>query len=251
MSMMGNDLIPDIVGPYEGERAARTSLDWAKNLAQAVYNTDVNKPKPKAGKSKKTKSPLDIYTQALQKMVQGPVSISEDYRQPYDELTNQLNTMGQQAEGTVGSSMDQLKTFLQGQANPYANFQAQQTQVSPALSSLLQSQGVSTDPLQQYAATVNAQNAGQTTAFQNLANTLRDVYGAQQAGALQDVETNRANLLSQLGASRMGMGTQINQQAVTRRNELMNQATNQRSELMQLLLSALSKGGRLGKGGLG
>lgn len=226
-----SEFFPDIVGYEEGQRAATQSI---ANRPINVGMREGSAPSGQVkGKGKAKKSPLDIYTQALQKMIQG------GYRQPYDELANQLNTMGQQAEGTIGSSMDQLKTFLQGQANPYANFQAQQTQVSPALSTLLESQGVSTDPLQQYAATVNAQNAGQATAFQNLANTMRDIYGAQQTGTISDVEQNRANLMSQLGTSRMGMGAQINQQALGQRNQL-----------MELLLSALAKGGRPAKGGM-
>lgn len=219
---------PDIVGSYEKERQARSSLDAIMNAAVTAADTDYPQaPKPaKPGKPKKTSA--DIYARQLQRLLR-----SGEYRQPYDELTNQLNTMGQQAEGTIGSSMDQLKTFLQGQANPYANFQAQQTQVSPALAGLLQSQGVSTDPLQQFAGAVNAQNAGQATAFQNLANTLGTLYGAQQQGMVQDVEANRANALAALGASRMGMGAQINQQALGQRNQL-----------MEMLLSAISQGGR-------
>lgn len=222
---MSNEFIPDIVGPVQAERKAE------QDILRRAINVGRREGLLPAGTSrasgKKKKSPLDSYTQALQKMLQG------SYRQPYDELTNQLNTMGQQAEGTVGSSMDQLQQFLQGQANPYTGFKAQQTQVSPALSGLLQSQGVSTDPLQQYAATINAENTGQATAFQNLANTLGSLYGAQQQGALTDVAQNRANLQSQLAASRMGMGSQINQQAMGQRNQL-----------MELLLSALAKGGQ-------
>jgi hypothetical protein len=171
---------------------------------------------------------MDRYTQSLQKLLRGG-----GYRKPFDDLTTQLGTMATQAQGTVGSSMDQLSSFLQAQKNPFEGLTAQQTAVQPDLANLLQSQGVSTDPLQQYANTVNTQNAGQATAMQNLMNTLGGIQGANQAGALADVETNRANLQSQLAASQMGMGAQIGQQAM-----------GQQQNLMQMLLEALSRGGR-------
>lgn len=221
---------PDIVGPYQQERAARTSLDWARIAAEAADKAD---RAPATGSGKRRRTPLDRYAASLQKMLQG------SYRQPYDELTNRLATMGQQAETGVNTAMDQLRATLQGQANPYEGFQAQQTQVSPELSGLLQSQGVSQSPLQQYAATINQSNAGQATAFQNLGDTLKQLYTTQQQGRLADVDQNRANLMTTLGANRMGMGTQVEQQALGQRNEL-----------LKLLLSALGQGGNPGPGRL-
>jgi hypothetical protein len=230
--MFGNDFIPDIVGGYEKERKATKQLKSRRSVVEGSEKGKSTLDKdygPVGGAGgKKRLSPMDQYTQSLQKLLRGG-----GYRKPFDDLTSQLGTMATQAQKTVGSSMDQLSSFLQAQKNPFEGLTAQQTAVQPDLANLLQSQGVSTDPLQQYANTVNTQNAGQATAMQNLMNTLGGIQGANQAGALADVETNRANLQSQLGASQMGMGAQIGQQA-----------TGQQQQLMQLLLDALSKGGR-------
>lgn len=224
-------VIPDITGGYESEREAFQQLrapgtSWyEQNKGESTFAQD-RVPSPRGGSGRR--SPLDQYTQSLQKLLAGG-----GYRQPFDDLTSQLSNMATQAQSTVGSSMDQLRNFLGAQKNPFEGLTAQQTAVQPDLANLLQSQGVATDPLQQYANTVNTQNAGQATAMQNLMGTLGGLYGANQASALQDVEANRANLQSQLAASQMGMGAQLGQQAMGQRNQL-----------MELLLSALSKGGR-------
>jgi hypothetical protein len=230
--MFGNDFIPDITGGYEKERKATKQLKSRRSVVEGSEKGKSTLDKdygPVAGAGGKGRlSPIDQYTRSLQKLLRGG-----GYRQPFDDLTNRLNTMGQQAQGTINTSMNQLQSFLQGQKNPFEGLTAQRTEVQPDLANLLQSQGVSTDPLQQYANTINTQNAGQATAMQNLMNTLSGIQGANQTGALADAETNRANLQSQLAASQMGMGAQIGQQA-----------TGQQQQLMQLLLDALSKGGR-------
>lgn len=231
---MSNGFIPpDIVG-YEQQQ--RTGAQQVRNRAsvternrgEAAGLSDSPSASSVGGGGRRRANPLDRYTRVLQKMLTGG-----SYRQPYDELTNRLNTMGTQAQGTINSSMDQLQNFLQGQANPYEGFRAQQTQVSPELSNFLQSQGVSTDPLRQFAATINQQNAGQATAFQNMADSLKNLYTTQQQGMIGDVAQQRANLSSALGAAQTGMGAQVNQQALGQRNEL-----------MQMLLQALGQGGQ-------
>jgi hypothetical protein len=172
-------------------------------------------------------SSLDRFTQQLQSLLSG------GYRQPYDDLMSQLNTMTNESQSRIDTSMNDLQTFLQGQSNPFANFQAAQTQSNPQMTALLQSQGVDSTPLQQYATAVNAQEGAQANAFQNMVGTLSGLQAAQQAGAVGDAALNRANLQSALSNSRLGMGAQINQQALGQRNDL-----------MQMLLTALSKGGR-------
>jgi hypothetical protein len=241
MSMMNNNFIPDIVGGYEKERKATKQLKSRRSVVEGSEKGKSTLDKDygpvggvKGAGGKKRLSPIDQYTQSLQKLLTGG-----GYKKPFDDLTAQLNTMGQQAEGTVNTSMDQLRTFLQGQTNPFQGMTAQQTAVQPGLAALLQSQGVSADPLQQYANTVNTQNAGAANSTQGVMDTLRGIYGANQTGALADVETNRANLQSQLGASRMGMGAQIGQQA-----------TSQQQQIMQMLLQAIGQGGRPGGGRL-
>jgi len=202
-------------------------IESDKKKQEGLGYGDANKENTPAGRGGGRLSPLDMYTQQLQKLLGG------GYRQPYDDLISQLNTMGGQAQSTIDSSMNSLETLLKGQANPFANFQAAQTQVNPELTTLLQSQGVESTPLQQYATAVNAQQAAQSDAFTNMMSGLSGIYDTQQAGRIADVGINRANLQSGLANSQMGMGAAVGQQALGQRNDL-----------MQLLLDALSKGGR-------
>jgi hypothetical protein len=221
---------------------------------------------------------LDAYTQVLQRMLnQGA------YAKPYDELetelkglygqgntdlqsqyntaTGQLGNMYTQAQTQIGSSMDQLKTFLQGQTNPYQGFVAQQAQATPALNELLASQGVSNDPVSQLATALNAGNAGQATAFQNVANTMGQMWGANQAGGIADVAERRNMANTALENARLGYGTQLsnqlstdknalNKQLLGERSDIMGKSTDARDAMMTQLLTALAGGGNLGKGGL-
>lgn len=176
---------------------------------------------------------LNRYTRTLQDML-----TKGSYTTQYDNLLTSLNRLygGDDgtggAKGQINTSMDNLKTFLGAQANPYAGFQAQAASTSPALTEFLQSQGAGTSPLGQYASVVNAQNAGAGTAFQNLANTLGSIYGANQSGQLSDVEQQRTNLANQLEQSRLGYATQVNQKSADKKDEL-----------LKLLLSSIAKGG--------
>lgn len=146
----------------------------------------------------------------------------------YGNLLSTLRGLGDMSAGNVNSSMDSLASMLQGQSNPYANFKAQNTQTTPELAGLLQSQGVSQDPLQQFAATINAQNTGQADAFQNQANTMRDVYSANQAGAVADVGMQRNNLLNQLQGNLFGTGA-----------ALMGKKAPDRNAVLQMILQAM------------
>lgn len=179
-------------------------------------------------------SALDRYTRQLQAMLTGGT-----YRKPFETLQAQLQGMYTNAGTQVNTAMDDLNTFLKGQTNPYAGLQAQATQVTPALSELLQSQGVSTNPLQQLAAVTQAQNTGQTTAFNNLMSTLSNIQSAGQAGQITDVAQQRADLQNQLTNSNLGYGAQIAEKG-----------TDRQKELMTMLLTALSKGGNPKKGRL-
>lgn len=150
---------------------------------------------------------------------------------PYARLLATLRGLGDSAAGNINSSMDALTQTLQAQSNPFADFKAQQTQTTPELSQLLQSQGVSQDPLQQFAAAINAQNQGQATAFQNQANTMRDIYGANQAGSISDVGQQRAGLLNQLQGNVFGSGA-----------ELMGKKAPDRNAVLQMILQAMKAG---------
>lgn len=171
---------------------------------------------------------LDRYTRQLQSML-----TSGSYAKPYGDLEAKLGELYGQAQPKINEAMTNLQTTLQSMQNPYENFQAQTTQVTPELSQLLQSQGVNANPLQEMAALTQAQNAGQSTAFGNLANTLKGLYGANQTGMVQDVATQQANLTNALEQSRLGFGAQI-----------ANQRMDKQNSLMQQLLAAIAKGGR-------
>jgi hypothetical protein len=146
----------------------------------------------------------------------------------YGKLLSTMKSLGDMSAGNINSSMNNLSSMLQGQSNPYANYQAQSTTTTPELSQLLQSQGVDTNPLQQYASAINAQNTGQASAFQNQANTMRDIYGANQAGSIADTEMQRANLLNQLQGNIFGTGS-----------ALMGKKAPDRNSILQMILEAM------------
>lgn len=177
---------------------------------------------------------LDRYTQSIQKML-----TSGSYRKPQDDLLAKLQEMYGQAQPQVNTAMDDLTGFLQKQTNPYAGLQAQTTQATPELSQLLQAQGVDQTPLQQMAAATQAQNTGQSNAFQNLIGSMQNMWTGNQAGQIQDVASQKANLQTQLQNSLLGAGTQLDTKAAA-----------QQQNLMSMLLTALSKGGKPKKGAL-
>lgn len=153
---------------------------------------------------------------------QGPKAGGGKGGDPYTSLLNALRGLGDYAANNVNSSMDALMKTLGEQSNPYAGFQAQNTSTTPELAQLLQSQGVSQDPLQQYAAAINAQNMGQANAFQNQANTMRDIYGASQRGSIEDAAQQRADLLNQLQGNVLGAGKTLFGKKAPQRNSILN-----------------------------
>lgn len=179
-------------------------------------------------------STLDRYTQMIQKMLTGG-----GYRKPQDDLMAKLSGMFPGAQAGVNTAMDALAASLQAQQNPYAGFQAAQAQATPQLQDFLAAQGVSSQPVQEFASALNAQNQGQAAAFQNLANMLGSIQQANQVGAVGDVAAQRANLLNQLQQAQLGYGAQLE-----------SQAAKQQQDYMGMLLQALAKGGRPRKGRL-
>lgn len=179
-------------------------------------------------------SALDRYTQAIQNML-----TSGSYRKPQDDLLAKLTQMYTQAQPQVNTAMNDLSSFLGAQTNPYAGLQAQTTQVTPQLSELLQSQGVNQTPLQQLAAVTQAQNTGQSDTYQNLIGSMQNMWKGNQAGQIQDVAAQKADLQTQLQNALLGAGTQ-----------LQTKAAGQQQDLMTMLLSALAKGGKPKKGAL-
>jgi len=151
---------------------------------------------------------------------------------PYKNMLSTLQKLANYSAGNINSSMDNLSGMLQKQTNPYEGFQAQNTQTTPDFAQLLQSQGVSQDPLQQFASAINTQNRGQADAFQNQANTMRDIYGANQAGTVGDIEAQRAQLMNSLQANTFGTGA-----------ALMGKKAPDRNAILQMMLALMGKGG--------
>jgi hypothetical protein len=146
----------------------------------------------------------------------------------YKSMLDALQKLASMSQRGINQSMDTLTSTLQAQTNPFADFKAQQTETTPGLEQLLQSQGVSTDPLQQYATAINAQNTGQAKAFQNLADTLSGFNTANQEGMIADVGQQRADLLNQLQGSVFGTGA-----------KLMGKKAPDRNAIVQMLLQSM------------
>ena len=91
------------------------------------------------------------------------------------------------ATSDIDRAYGSLEALLRGQVNPYEGYQVQAAPQVAGLSELLGSQGVSNLPVQQLGAALQTQNQGQATAFQNLVNTLGQIYSTSQQGALADV----------------------------------------------------------------
>lgn len=221
---------------------------------------------------------LDAYTRLLQSMLnKGSYSEPSDdlmtglqglYGQGQTDLQSQYDTgagklkelMGT-AGGTINTSMDNLQSALQAQKNPYESFVAQQAQAVPGLNELLASQGVSSDPVARLAAAFNTGNAGQAAGFQNLANSLGTIWGANQQGMIGDVAQQRAGAQTDLANQGFNYGQQLSGNLVADKGALSKQllteqstaargSADAQSKLLQQLLAAIQAGGALGKGGL-
>lgn len=197
------------------------------------------------------RSPADMYAQALQTMLtsgsygQSADALLQSQTQANTELSNLLNTIGTQSEGRINSSAAALQSMLQGQQNPYANFQAQAAQATPQLQQLLAAQGAETDPLAQFVAATNMANQAQAGAFQNVAGTAGNAWQQAQQQMLGDVESQRLvdlqNLANAQNAQRVGLQQQLagyQQQAASSKEQ-------SRLQLMQMLLQAMQSGARV------
>lgn len=127
----------------------------------------------------------------------------------YNSMLDALKKLSEMSQGTINQSMNTLTERLQAQANPFANMQIANTQTTPDFANLLKSQGVSTDPLQQFAAAINTQNTGQADAFKNLAGTLSGFNQINQEGMISDVAQQRADLLNALQGNIFGTGSKL------------------------------------------
>jgi hypothetical protein len=285
----------------KGEKYYSTYDTSIGNTEQQGYDAGKNDfTTTGVGTGGSTRNPLNDYTQQLQALLKGG-----SYADPYNSLMDQLSVLygtaqtdlttnkdtaltnlksmydtqgtnlsriNTQAGTAINTSMNNLSTFLKNQANPYADLQAQNVDSSGQLSSFLQGQGTSDQATQDYAQVLNAQNAGSAGAFNNLAGVLRSISGANQTGALADVETQRAasgrqlvnnnamyqsQLAQGLLADQGKINTGYNQNQFDLSKGLLSDkssaqqgATGQQNNLIQMLMTAISKGGVPKKGKL-
>jgi hypothetical protein len=199
---------------------------------------------------------LNDYTQQLQALLTGGSyadpynSLMEKFQGLFDQQKTALSGINTQAGSTINSSMDSLQSMLQGQANPYADLQAQNVTPTAQLSSFLQGQNVGDQQTQDYAQVLNAQNAGSAGAFNNLAGVLRSIAGANQQGALSDVATQRDASMRQLANSNAAAGIDLQKSSMNDQRDIEKLKTTQQNSLMQQLMAAIAKGGVPKKGKL-
>ena len=223
-------------GTYYSPYDTATSGKGGKGLEEEAYESTKQEIKQDSQISGGGggETALDRYVRGIQGLLQ-----SGEYLKPQEQLKEQLQTMYGQAQTGVNTAMDNLQSFLEKQVNPYEGFKAQAAQVSPQLMEFLQSQGASTDPLQQLAAVRQQEATNQAAAFQNLGDTLKTLAAAQQSGRIGDVAQQRASYQSALEGAKAGYGTQLDQASFNRRNEL-----------LKLILAGMGKGGRPGAGSI-
>ena len=222
-------LVPtgDGVGDDEYNRLVSEAESWADAQRQSQATPIGGGGDGLSASDRLNQRNLNRFTQQLQGML-----TSGQYRAPQDQLMSVLQQQYGAATPQINTAYDNLVSQLQAQQNPYAGITAQATPVTPQLEQLLQSQGVSTDPLQQFATALNTQNQGQATAFQNLINTMSGMESAGQKSMIDAANAQRAQALAALEGQRAGFGTQLESQAAGRQQDLMT-----------MLLDAISKGG--------
>jgi hypothetical protein len=251
-----------------------------KGIADKIVNENISGSGGGAGGGTATPSNpnLDAYTRVLQGMVNSGSygdansdlltqleglygGAQTDLQGNYDTATAKLKELMGGAGTTINSSMDQLKTALEAQQNPYQGFVAKQAQAVPGLNELLGSQGVSTDPVANMATALNAGNAGQAGAFQNLADTMKAMYAGNQQGMIGDVAQQRTDAQTDLANRGAAYGQQLSTGFSADKNALAKQLLGEKSkinadttgaqgDLMAQLLAAIKAGGSLDASGL-
>ena len=167
-------------------------------------------------------------------------ALEGQYRTGKADLLRQLGIAGGAAESQIGSAMDQLSSYLKAnQVNPYANFQVAgaptgEAAIAPSMRDLLATQGVSAQPLEQFAQATGQQNQAQADAFANIARIMAGTTAQANAARLADTEAQRAGALTGLAANRAAAEYGVNQQTQDLLNQLAAQDFQRRQGLSQL-----------------
>lgn len=217
------------MGLYTGEEVAPTDLS---SLLRGFIGSSGGdggmsaKEQFELEQAKASQRALNRYARSLQEMLN-----TGSYRTNQDQLLANLAQQYQASSPVVNASIDALRSQISGMQNPYENIQVQTAQASPQLQQLLESQGVSATPLQEFGAALQAQNQGQAAAFGNLAQQLASGFEQSRGTQLTGAESQRAALLSALENARNTYASQLESQAMQRRQGI-----------EQLLLDAIAKG---------
>lgn len=240
-------------GESRGGGAASTQpMDdpYAAGRAAAGAGGGSTTTKPASKPRKPRKSSQDIYAQALQQMLtggsygQGADELLKVQTQGNQQLQQLLGNIATQSEGTINTSAQALQSMLQGQQNPYANFQAQAAQATPQLQQLLEAQGAQTDPLAQFVAATNMANQAQAGAFQNIAGTAGNAWQQGQQQMLGSVEAQRLADIANMGNMRQQQEIALQQQLAGFQQQAAASKEQSRMQMMQMLLAAIQAGGR-------
>jgi len=203
---------------------------------QELYDRQVsaNETARNAESLQNKRTGLDEYLAGIQAQIDAGPS---GYGQKQEALKTQLGGIYDTAKSTIGNSQAGLEKSLAAMVNPFAGYQAQAAPTfnTSNLEQLLRDSQVGTDPLQRMAALQQQQNTGQADAFQNLMNTLGNVY----QGSMDD----------RLANARQG-STYASNQADLNKAALMSQLSGEQSDILEKLKQALLSG-RLQRGQLG
>jgi hypothetical protein len=203
---------------------------------QELYDRQVaaNETANNAQSLQNQRTGLDEYLAGIQAQIDAGPS---GYGQKQEALKTQLGGIYDTAKSTIGTSQADLEKSLAAMVNPFAGYQAQAAPTfnTSNLEQLLRDSQVGTDPLQRMAALQQQQNTSQAGAFQNLMNTLGNVY----QGSMDD----------RLANTRQG-STYASNQADLNKAALMSQLSGEQSDILEKLKQALLSG-RLQRGQLG
>lgn len=203
---------------------------------QELYDRQVaaNQSASNAAALQNQRTGLDEYLAGIQAQIDAGPS---GYGQKQEALKTQLGGIYDTAKSTMGTSQAELEKSLSAMTNPFAGYQAQAAPTfdTTNLRNLLEGSQVGTDPLERLAALQQNENTGQANAFQNLMNTLGNVYQGSMSDRLANVKQGN---------------TYASGQADLNKAALMSQLSGEQSDILERLKQALLQG-RLQRGQLG
>ena len=225
-----------------GVTETKPPRDPYKEGSDAVDDT---KPKPGSGggtggDGSKTSTDSDLT--AMMKFLAGEMR-TDPYSAQYEQAKTGIEGAYTTARGTGVKGYDDLISSLKAITNPYADLTPTATGVTSSMDDLLATQGVSNEPVGQYAQMLKNIEAQRTAGATDMMKLISGAYGSQLSGNVAAAEEAKRAGLGQMDAARIAA-----LQGLASSN-LANQL-GYRTNLMQMLLSGVAAGGKL-PGGLG